>query len=198
MTRRARPASGDGLWFLLAGLAALACAPDEDDRVACLFTDEECIEEARLRGVEVVLVDAQGNPVDRGGTTVEDSSAATIPSDVPFWRLHAGEDRVEGTIGFMGRDEGRLAIQMVSDDAVNLYIVVPEEGETERQVEDAWLAFGRGRRCELVQSEPPFHVRLVPAEGPWVAGRYAGSLACPDYSLLPVRGTFRLREEEEG
>lgn len=184
-------------FLLLAGLVAVACA-SEEGRVECLFTDEECIEDARLRGAEVVLVDAEGNPVDGAGAAVEDPSHATISGDAQFWRLEAEETEIHGTIGFVGRGEGRMAVQLVSDDAVNVLLVMPEEGREAREVEEALLAFGRGPTCALVRSDPPFRVRLVASEGPWVAGRYAGMLACPDYSALTVSGAFRVRTEEEG
>lgn len=178
----------------LVALVVAACAGEETAAVTCRYSDESCIEDARLRGRDVLLLDEKGNPTDQTGTTVEDSTQATVRGDEAFWRLDAGENRIEGRIGYVGRDEGHLAVQLVSEDAINLVLIIPNDGGDERTVEDATLAHGRGHRCDLVASDPPFHVRLVASETSWMAGRYAGRLACPDYTGLEVSGAFRLKE----
>lgn len=185
-----------GRVVLLAGLAAVGCTP-ESETATCAVSDTECAEDARLSGLDVVLVDSEGNPVGPGEQTPGDAGEATIPGEGPIWWMDEGDTRIEGTIGLFGRGEGRLAVQLVSDDAVNLLIVMPEEGGAEREVEDAVLSFGRGPACQMVRSAPPFHVRLVAIDGPWLAGRYAGTLACPD-SLRVVRGAFRVATGAEG
>ena len=46
-----------------------------EDVVRCVFTDTECIEEAQSSGENVVLVDDEGNPVDRSGNPVDQQNA---------------------------------------------------------------------------------------------------------------------------
>ena len=49
---------------------------DAGDRVVrCVFTDETCIRDAQDRGGNVVLTDADGNPVDRSGNPVDEAHA---------------------------------------------------------------------------------------------------------------------------
>ena len=49
---------------------------DAGERVVrCAFTDETCIREAQDRGENVVLVDGEGNPVDRNGRPVTAANA---------------------------------------------------------------------------------------------------------------------------
>ena len=47
-----------------------------DEVVRCLFTDTACIEDAQSDGASVVLVDADGAPVDRAGTPVSEGNAS--------------------------------------------------------------------------------------------------------------------------
>lgn len=188
-------------WIGLLPLACLpgltfACAGGDDSSVTCVFNAQECIEDARLEGRDIVLVDEEGNPVNRSGAVVADSSRATIPGGEPFWRLEVGDSLVEGRIALVNRGEGNRAVQLVSREGMNLLLIWPEEGGTEREVEQAFLAFGRGPTCALVRSDPPFHVRLIASEE-WVAGRYSGMLGCPDFSALTVSGAFRLKAREE-
>jgi hypothetical protein len=183
--------------MLLAGLAVAGCARDESGPADCPPGDQECIDEARIAGRDVRLVNAQGDPVDPSGAAVTDATQATIPGAEPFWRLEVGNQLVEGRLGFVGGDEGRQSVQLVSRDGTNLLLVWPEQGGAEREVEQALFAFGRGPTCALVRSDPPFTVELNASEAPWIAGRYSGMLGCPDYSALSVSGVFRVREQEE-
>lgn len=173
-------------------LLTVGCAAAGEDTVTCRFTDEACIEDARLRGVDLVLVDEAGDPVDPSGNAVEDSTRATISGEEPFWSLEAGDRKVEGRIGFVGRGDGRMTVQLVSRDAVNLVLTMVEADGEELPVEEALLAFGDEPGCALVASDPPFRVRFTSSDERWVAGRYEGILACPDYTTLPVQGAYRI------
>lgn len=66
-----------------------------EDAVVCAVTDEACIEEARRSGHDVVLTDAQGNPVDAQGNPVESTAEAVIPA-APGTGVWANYDFVPG------------------------------------------------------------------------------------------------------
>ena len=174
------------------------------DAIRCALNDPGCYEEAQASGEEVIFVDEEGQVIaDDEGVPITDrqEAMATVPPPDPpekkGWRLDAGGEQIEGRIAYVGRGDGQLAIQLVNKDAVNLILVIPDDGTSERNVEAAHLAFGRGAPCALVASEPPFHVQFEAIDGEWLIGSYAGMLACQDYSVLPVRGAFRIENPGE-
>jgi hypothetical protein len=127
---------------------------------------------------------------EQAGTT----TATTVPVKVESatWQAQAGEDAYEGKIAFVNRTGGKLHIQLVNDDAVNLAMRFPEEGAQAHKVEDAFFALSRKQPCRLVTSEPPYQVTLEPGGGDSLNGTFAGMLGCPDYSALPVKGSFQI------
>ena len=116
----------------------------------------------------------------------------------PQWRLTAGDEVHEGRISFVSRAEDRLWIQIVSRDAMNFGLVLTGAGADDLQVEDASFAVGRGQRCRLVVSDPPFMVDVDASAEGWLSGTFSGTLACPDYSALSIEGTFAIPDAEEG
>ncbi len=108
------------------------------------------------------------------------------------WRFEAGGKTYEGALAFVSRAGDKLHIQLVNRDAVNFGVLIPGEGADTRQVEEAFFAVGRGPSCLLVASEPPFQVTFEPGGGEWLSGTFAGMLGCPDYSALPVKGSFHV------
>lgn len=134
------------------------------------------------------------------GTATEAAPGPGVPrgdGEDPYWRLDMDGESHEGRLSFVRRVDGRLAIQLVNDDAVNLSMVMAADETDTPAVEQVHLAFGRGRTCALAPSDSTFQVRIATIDGPWLAGAYVGSLVCQDDSALDVRGAFRVRSATE-
>jgi hypothetical protein len=143
----------------------------------------------------LLAVSCGSNPPD---TPEAEQAEAAQPASVRLkvesatWELQAGEDAYEGGIAFVNRTAGKLHIQLVNDDAVNLAMQFPAEGADAHKVEDAFFALSRKQPCRLVASEPPYQVTLEPGDGTSLNGTFSGMLGCPDYSALPVKGSFQI------
>ena len=134
------------------------------------------------------------------GAATETAPGPGVPrgdGEGPSWRLDMDGESHEGRISFVRRVDGRLAIQLVNDDAVNMGLLLPGDGPARRDVAQAFFVIGRGKPCGLVASDPPFHVRLEASDGAWLSGTFAGALACPDFRLVPVNGSFHIPTSEE-
>lgn len=113
------------------------------------------------------------------------------------WSLQAGDDSYEGDLVYATRNGDRLSIQLVNLDGVNLGIRLPGEGANRREAQNAFFAVGRGAACQMVFSDPRFEVTFETNDEGWVSGTFAGTLACPDYSALPVKGSFQVQAPGE-
>ena len=112
------------------------------EAIRCYIGDPMCYDEAMADGEEVVFTNDEGEiMVDDGGVPITDrqEAMATVPPPAPpkkkGWLLDAGGEQIEGRIAYVGRGDGRLAIQLVNKDAVNLILVIPDDGTSERNVE---------------------------------------------------------------
>ena len=110
----------------------------------------------------------------------------------PYWRVQTDTQVYEGHYSVVHRLGDGMSIQLVNDDAVNVGMLLPAAASADGLVEDAFLAIGRAQPCRIVWSKPPFQVNLAPDDGRWLRGTFTGTLACRDYSALPVKGEFRL------
>lgn len=174
-----------------ADLAVTRAMNEAEEAVICLVTDAECIARAQGQGKTVEIVDAEGNPVNG------DAEQAVLPVDRPIWRFDVGNEQIKGTRSLVSRGDGQLVLQFVSKDGINLVMIVPEDGPPRRDVITTYYADGRGELCEMVTSTPPFYIHFEASDGPWLRGRYAGSLACPDYTELVVNGSFNIQNPED-
>ncbi|MCG8466675.1 MAG: OmpA family protein [Gemmatimonadetes bacterium] len=69
------------------------------DAVACAFNDEECIEEAKENGDEVVIVDDDGNVItDKDGNPVSDPNAAARAIEEPGTGRWSNYDYLRGEV----------------------------------------------------------------------------------------------------
>jgi len=140
------------------------------------------------------------NPPTAPGTK-ETEAAKTVGGPIKVehasWQVQAGEDTYEGSIAFVNRTAGKLHIQLVNADAVNLAMLFPEEGSEAHKVEDAFVALSRQQPCRLVASDPPYQVTLEPGDRTSLNGAFSGTLGCPDYSALPVKGSFQISVARE-
>lgn len=108
------------------------------------------------------------------------------------WRFKAGETIYQGKISFVRKSEQQLTIQLVNSDAVNFAMVLSGQESKERLIVDGFFAVARGRSCYVVKSEPPFAVKFENRGKAWLDGEFSGMLACPDFSALPVTGSFHI------
>jgi hypothetical protein len=103
----------------------------------------------------LLAVSCGSNPPD---TPEAEQAEAAQPASVRLkvesatWELQAGEDAYEGGIAFVNRTTGKLHIQLVNNDAVNLAMLFPDEGADTHKVEVAFFAVSRKQPCRLVTS----------------------------------------------
>ncbi len=158
-----------------AGGGEYASAETADEMMVALSTISEVV-------VEEAAMQQTSTPLNR---------------DKTHWRLQAGDNTFEGNIAYISRAADSMAIQLVNLDAVNLGLRLSREGDAARPVDHAFFSESSGPFCELVTSDPPFEVRFDEGEDEWLDGSFSGMLACPNYSALPVSGSFHLSDRGE-
>lgn len=112
------------------------------------------------------------------------------------WTLAAGDTLYEGTRSFVDRDDDLLWINVVGRNGVNFGLFLREDEPGAYTVNDASFALGRGPRCRLVVSDPPFTINHDPAPPGWLRATFAGVLACPGFIALPISGSFTVPDVE--
>lgn len=147
------------------------------------------------RGKEDVIAgDERGTAVDHASEPVAESTNSHILSEQASWQLDTGHEQVDGAVAYVSEGGGRITLQLVNEDAINLILVIVGNETREGEVEAAFLAFGRGKRCSYpFENAPSFTARLDRLDAQSITGVYDGMMQCDDQSTaLRARGTFRV------
>ena len=169
--------------FVLLSIVVLlvsACdkrAPDE--------TGQELMEETN----EVNTEDVSEDPI-AGATPLGNPNEA-------YWRMESDGTIYEGRLSLFFVLDGDPMIQFVNQDAVNVGLAFNGEMSGVQTVTFATFADARGPVCERVGEVDAFQITFGPSEKDWLTGSFTGMLGCPDYSLMPVNGSFHIRAPEE-
>lgn len=115
----------------------------------------------------------------------------------PYWRMESDGKIYEGRISLFFLLEGDPMIQFVNQDAINLVLVIDGEMTGEQAVRTAIFVDARKPPCRRVGEVDSFRISFDPSESNWLTGSFQGMLGCPDYSLMPVDGSFHIRAPGE-
>lgn len=132
-------------------------------------------------------------------TVVEDAAVAVPPPDPEsaYWRLESDGTVYEGRLSFFFVLDGDPMIQLVNQDAVNVALAFEGEMSGVRTVTFAAFADAREPVCRRVGEADSFQISFEPSDTDWLTGSFSGMLGCPDYSLMPVSGSFHIRAPGE-
>lgn len=130
-------------------------------------------------------------------TVVEGAIPPVGDSRGYYWRLESEGQVYEGRLFKHFLLSGNPMIQLINPDAVNFAMVFEGDMSGERTVTEATFAHGRGPVCQRVGPLDMFTIKFEPAGPGWVSGSFAGMLGCPDYSAMPVEGSFRIKAPGE-
>lgn len=130
-------------------------------------------------------------------TVVEGAALPVGDSRGYYWRLESEGQLYEGRLFKHFLLSGNPMIQLINRDAVNFAMVFEGDMSGERTVTQATFVHGRGPVCERVGPLDMFKIRFEPPEPGWVSGTFSGILGCPDYSAMPVEGSFRIKAPRE-
>ncbi|RBP48400.1 vWA domain-containing protein [Arenicella xantha] len=130
---------------------------------------------------------------------INESAPVIPPIDTsgPNWSLQSEDQTFNGKLFKHFTLDGNHMIHLINRDAVNFAFAYEGEDSGQRKVMYATFADGRGPICRRVGPIEDFTVSFMPAEPGWIAGSFNGILGCPDYSAMPVEGSFYVKAAEE-
>ncbi len=160
-----------------------------------LYADAGTADEltAALTDIRETVVEEAAEPAE-----VNRSSSVPIDRSKPNWRLESEGKIYEGRLARFFTLKGDSMIQLINQDAVNVGLVINGEMKGAQIVTRAFFAEGRGPLCRRVGEEDSFRIRFEPSEEGWLTGSFTGTLGCPDYSAMPVEGSFHIRAPRTG